>query len=354
MRERRWEMATPVDFEKVLLLSQRLQGFGFNVVSPKQDLICYVEEWKVNSPADILLLDKWPNEDITLVATNASWEGDFYLLAGAYHTVYRSYQRDDTYCSISHPWSTSSPMQMHDSQGMFWLGFRGKHHGFIRVRLQTEEVITPGETRANNQQPLWIKERENAFQVAIENLNLPLTLSVEQEKVVVSSLNGDAVLFCSWPDAFGPCQFEYNLADPFYCLVPATQLSKTLSTQCATVRAYMTGFDMKALDDFWRIQPEETYAYRCCVHCKAEDLSTVQEVIQPSGRLYATICEFQTQELLPHGYDAWAIVGVIASENKFKVEVRLNRAPLSEADMSSWLEAVIGYPMVYSPLPAFP
>ena len=49
-----------------------------------------------------------------------------------------------------------------------------------------------------------------------------------------------------------------------------------------------------------------------------------------------------------------AIVGVIASDDKFKVEARLNRAPLSEADMLSWLEAVIGYPMVYSPLPAFP
>jgi hypothetical protein len=85
-----------------------------------------------------------------------------------------------------------------------------------------------------------------------------------------------------------------------------------------------------------------------------EDLLKIQEVIQPAGRLYATICEFQTQELLSHGIDAWAIVGIVALEDKFTIEVRLSRAPLAEADMLPWLETLIGYPMVYAPLPPFP
>ncbi|HIO21116.1 MAG TPA: hypothetical protein EYN18_01795 [Nitrospirales bacterium] len=354
MRERRWELASPIEFEDLFGVSRRLQGLGFRVVEPDQDLICYVEEWRVDAPEDIHRLGEWPVEDVTLVGTSTNWNGDFYLLAGAYHTAYRSHQRSDTYCSVSHPWQMAKPMQTHHPQAMFWVGFRGEQHAFIRVRLDTIEIVAPGETRADHQRSLWTTERRDAFLTAIEALDIPLTPSVEKGKVTLHALDSEAALFCSWPDAFGPCQFEYNVADPFQFLLPATQLANTSAQSSPTVRTYMTGFLPEALHEFWDVQSTVQHAYRCCVHCQIGDLPDIGRMIQPAGKLYATISEFQTQDLLPHGNDAWAIVGIVAFEERFKIEVRLNRAPLPEADMLPWLETLIGCPMVYAPLPPFP
>ncbi len=345
---------SPIEFADVLGISQRLQKLGFKVVSPDQDLICYLEEWEVDSPKDIDRLDEWPVEDVTLVRSSTNWTGDFFLFAGAYHTVYRSHQRSDTYCSVSHPWKLSERMQTHHPQGMFWVGFRGEQPSFIRVRLHTIEIVAPGETRADHQRSLWLEERQDAFLTAIDTLEIPVTSSVKNGKVTLHGLDSNAALFCSWPDAFGPCQLEYNVADPFQFILPATQLAKTSVNNESRVRAYMTGFHPEALHEFWELQPPAQHAYRCCVHCRMEDLLRVQKAIQPAGRLYATISEFQTQELLPDGIDAWAIVGIVAHEEKFTIEVRLSRAPLAEADMLPWLEALIGHPMLYAPLPPFP
>jgi hypothetical protein len=44
------------------------------------------------------------------------------------------------------------------------------------------------------------------------------------------------------------------------------------------------------------------------------------------------------------------VVGVIGSRMGYLIEFRLNRAPLAEAEMASWLESVLGVPMVYAPL----
>ena len=63
MRERRWELSSPVEFEVLRGISQRLRGLGFKVVAPDQDLICYVEEWRVDSPEDIDRLGEWPVEE---------------------------------------------------------------------------------------------------------------------------------------------------------------------------------------------------------------------------------------------------------------------------------------------------
>ena len=90
------------------------------------------------------------------------------------------------------------------------------------------------------------------------------------------------------------------------------------------------------------------------VHCPLDELPEVLQAIAPEGRLYATICEFQTQTLQPGGEDASAIVGVVGMEGGFQIEVRLNRAPLPEETMAGWLESLIGLPMAYAPLPPFP
>src|SRR5438094_15400 len=155
-------------------------------------------------------------------------------------------------------------------------------------------------------------------------------------------------------DSFGPCQFEYNSSDAFEFLVPASRLAATYGGEAATVRAYLTGFSEAALEEFQAVAPRALSAYRCSAHCPLDELPEILQAIAPAGRLYATLCEFQTQHLLPDGAEAYAIVGILGRDGGFQIEVRLNRAPLPEDDMPGWLEKLIGLPVSYSPLPPFP
>jgi hypothetical protein len=352
MRERRWESRSKLDFQAVLAVGERLAGLGLNPVVPAKDMICYVEEWTVAGPEDIDQLDPWPIEDVTLVHVQDEWKGDFFLLAGTYHTIYQRHQDVGTYCSISHPWLIRQPLRLHLPKAMCWLGFRHTH-AFIRVRLQTREVVTPGETRADHQRALWLDERRRIFHEAITLLELPVESDIDNDMVVLRSMNPSASLFFSWPDAFGPCQFEYNSSDAFEFLVPASRLAATCGDDPVTIRAYLTGFSESALKEFETVLPDARYAYRCSAHCPLDELPEVLRAIAPDGRLYGTLCEFQTQRLLPEGDDASAIVGIVGADGAFQIEVRLNRAPLDESLMAPWLEQVTGLPVVYAPLPAF-
>ncbi|MDH5741732.1 MAG: hypothetical protein OEY77_15550, partial [Nitrospira sp.] len=242
--------------------------------------------------------------------------------------------------------------RLHDQRGMFWIGFRHTH-SFIRIRLQTHAVITPGEARGDTERARWLDERRAAFLEAIAVLDLPIETHVEKNAVVLRSSDASIPFFCSWPDAFGPCQFEYNTPDAFEFLVPASKLGETFSPEPAGVRAYLTGFSEEALAEFQTIQPGARYTYRCSVHCPLDDLPEILTAIQPDGILYATLCEFQTHTLLPERDDASAIIGIVGVNGQFKIEARLNRAPFSEDAMAPWLERVIGHPVVYAPLPAF-
>jgi hypothetical protein len=257
-----------------------------------------------------------------------------------------------TYCSISHPWRIRDPLRLHDPRSMLWLGFRHAH-SFIRVRLQTKDVITPGETRGDVERAQWLEERRTAFLEAITLLELPIETLVEKQQLVLRPVDPSVPFFCSWPDAFGPCQFEYNTADAYEFLVPACKLAATSAPETASVRAYLTGFEEDALVDFHAIDPPVRSVYRCSVHCPLDDLPEIRSAIEPDGRLYSTLCEFQTQELLPNGGEASAIIGVVGSSAGFAIEVRLNKAPLDEELMIGWLERLIGLPVVYAPLPPF-
>ncbi|MFO0705649.1 MAG: hypothetical protein U0412_02245 [Nitrospira sp.] len=352
MRERRWETTGPLTFNQVLAVGERLAALGLKPSAPSQDAICYVEEWTVAAPDEFDQLDPWATEDVTLVHVREGWRGDFFLLAGAYHTVYLRYQDIGTYCSISHPWRIRELLKLHERRGMLWLGFRHAH-SFLRIRLQTGEVITPGETRGEALRTEWLDERRAAFLDAITALELPVETSIDKGQVVLRPADSAIPFFCSWPDAFGPCQFEYNTGDAYEFLVPASKLAATYAPEPAGVRAYLTGFSESALTDFASIDPPARFAYRCSVHCPLDELPEVQEAIQPDGRLYTTLCEFQTQELLPDGEDASAIIGIVGSNGTFQIEVRLNRAPLSDGAMAEWLARLIGHPVVYAPLPAF-
>jgi hypothetical protein len=355
MRERRWETSPKLQFGDVLALGERLAGLGLQPAAPAKDIICYVEEWTVQSPEDLDQLDPWPLEDVTLVQVREAWRGDFFLLAGAYHTVYLSHQSIGTYCSVSHPWKLSQQLGTHHEGAMFWLGFRHMH-SFLRIRLHTAEVITPGETRGDDRRSLWVAERRHAFEEAIKLLELPLLVEEDhtREMLLVRAADPKVPLFCSWPDAFGPCQFEYNSSDAFEFLVPASRLAATCGGEPATVRAYLTGFSEAALAEFEAIGPGTRAAYRCSAHAPLDELPEILQAIQPDGRLYATLCEFPTQQFVPEGADASAIIGVVGREGKFQVEIRLNRAPISEAEMAPWLEQLVGLPVTYAPLPPFP
>jgi len=352
VRERRWETAEPLTFGQVLAVGERLASLGLKPAVPAKDVICYVEEWTVESPEDFDGLDAWATEDVTLVHVRDGWRGDFFLLAGAYHTIYQRHQNVGTYCSISHPWRIRESVKLHESRSMVWLGFRHAH-SFVRVRLQTGEVISPGETREDARRDQWLEERRTAFLEAITTLELPIETAIEKGQLVLRPIDPAIPFFCSWPDAFGPCQFEFNTSDAYEFLVPASRLAATFAPEPAGVRAYLTGFPEEALDEFAAIEPPLRLAYRCSVHCPLDDLPEIRSAIEPDGRLYSTLCEFQTQELVPEGDDASAIIGVVGSRTGFAIEARLNKAPLAEDLMQGWLERLIGHPVAYAPLPAF-
>jgi hypothetical protein len=94
--------------------------------------------------------------------------------------------------------------------------------------------------------------------------------------------------------------------------------------------------------------------YRCSVHCPLDDIPEILATIAPTGRLYATFCEFQTQDMLAEREDASAIIGIVGLEGAFQLEVRLNRAPLPEDEMAPWLEQLLGLAVTAAPLPPFP
>ena len=54
--------------------------------------------------------------------------------------------------------------------------------------------------------------------------DLVAKLQPRRDGVVLRAADTRAPLFCSWPDAFGPCQFEYNSLDAYEFLVPASRL----------------------------------------------------------------------------------------------------------------------------------
>jgi hypothetical protein len=67
MRERRWETPDSMTFAQVLTVGERLAALGLKPAVPAKDVICYVEEWTVESPEDFDGLDAWATEDVTLV-----------------------------------------------------------------------------------------------------------------------------------------------------------------------------------------------------------------------------------------------------------------------------------------------
>ncbi|MCA9472003.1 MAG: hypothetical protein MRJ96_13230 [Nitrospirales bacterium] len=353
MREHRWETSSSFTFAEVNETVKRLAKAGLTTVYPEKDLICYIEEWEVDGPREIAHLDAWPLEDVTLIHVMDGWKGDFFLLTGQYHTLVQQYRSVNTYCSLCHPWRIHEHMVTLKPNAMLWVGFRHTH-AFIRVRVHTTEIVAPGETWVDHQRPIWADERRNAFLSAIHTLELPLSPVIDGKQVAVRSTREDAPLFCSWPDAFGPCQIELNSPDVYEFLVPASQLAATYQGSPPSVRAYLTGFTEDQLLNFDSFETPKRSVYRCSAHCQMQELPELLSVLGDTGRLYATLCEFQTASILPSGIDSAVIIGVVASRGQFQIEARLNRCPLSKDETADWLEQLVGIPMHYAPLSAFP
>jgi hypothetical protein len=236
---------------------------------------------------------------------------------------------------------------------MFWVGFRHTH-SFIRVRVHTTDIVAPGETWADHQRPIWLEERQAAFLAAIRTLDLPLEPAIERDRLIIRTPRQDTPLFCSWPDAFGPCQFEFNSPDVFEVLVPASQLAATYQGRSATVRTYLTGFSGIELQDFQSLEKDKRSLYRCSVHNAFKDIPDILGILDQSGRLYSTLCEFQTNTVLPEGKDVAAIIGIVATQGQFRIEVRLSQNPLTREETTEWLKGLLGVPVSYAPLSAFP
>jgi len=353
MREHRWETQTALSFDEILNLTERLRQVGLTPVHPEKDVITYIEEWEVSNPKEINKLEFWPIEDVTLIHILEKWNGDFFLLAGRYHTVFQRYQSVNTYCSICHPWRIDGHLATLLPEAMFWVGFRHTH-SFIRVRVHTTDIAAPGETWADHQRPIWLEERQTAFLAAIRTLDLPLEPAIEGDRLFLRTPRQDTPLFCSWPDAFGPCQFEFNSPDVFEFLVPASQLAATYLGRAVTVRTYLTGFSEEELQDFQSLQEDKRSVYRCSAHSPFQDIPEILGVLDQSGRLYSTLCEFQTHTVLPQGKDVAAIIGIVATMGQYHIEVRLSQSPLARQETTDWLIQLLGVPVSYAPLSAFP
>lgn len=354
MRERRWESQSIVQFDQVVVLSDRLKGRGLEVKRFDQEAACYIEEFRIGRLDEIDRLSAWTVDEMTLVQINDRWEGDFFILAGKHHDLYRQYPGMEAYLSLSHPWRIpdSLPLKMHQQEAMFWIGFRDTH-GFIRVRVVPNEIITPGERRGEAKQLTWMTERASAFSEAIQALDLPLFVEWKKGSLLVSNGDSASAVSLSWPDAFGPCQFEYIVSDRYELLVPAARFISKVGARPAVIRTFISGFPTEILEVFHRLQPESNMLYRGYLHAPLKELPDVVGSMRPTGRALVNLCEFGTRQLLPEGEESYAVVGVIGSEAGFKIEVRLNRAPLPEEEIEDWMNELIGLPMGYTPLPLY-
>ena len=353
MREHRWESASPLTFSDILSVTDKLCQAGLTSMQPEKEMISYIEEWEVDDLNEMNRLEAWPTEDVTLLHVLDQWKGDFFLLAGGYHTVFQKHQSVNTYCSVAHPWRIGPPLATLQPVASLWVGFRHSH-GFIRVRLHTTEIIAPGESVDPPQDHVWRNDRQAGFQSAIDVMQLSIKTNVDYHKVVLHTTRQDTPLFCSWPDAFGPCQFELNSPDPFEFLVSASQLAATHTQPAEQVRVYLTGFSPQALHDFPQPSANTRLMYRCSLHCQLQEIPEIFDLLETRGRMYGSLAEFQTAVALPDGSDASAIVGLVGSEGQFRLEIRLNHHPLSHEETQTWFEKLVGRKLVYAPLPIFP
>ncbi len=351
MREHRWETRAALGFEDVLDLCRRLQTLGVAVRAVDQLGACYVEEFWVDRPEDIARLDRWPIEEVTLIEVEESWTGDFFVLAGQHHELYREHAAMEAYVSLSHPWSIPSRLQvaLHQREAMCWIGFRDTH-GFIRVRVVPTEIVTPGEGNEDPRRDQWVSERAEAFAAAIEALELPLFVDWSEGQPTVGSAEPGCRIAGSWPDAFGPCQFEYVVMDRYELLVPAARLVERLGIRPAELRTFLSGWSPAALAAFHRLQPAAKLLYRGFVHAPLAELPAIALAVAPRGRVLATLCEFRTLDLLPGADEAYAVIGAIGAREGFTIEVRLNRKPLPAGRTETWIEGLVGVPVGYAPL----
>lgn len=352
MREHRWETARGLGFEDVLRLCDRLQASGVGVRPPDRLGACYFEEFWVERLDELARLSPWPIEEVTLIELDPSWAGDFFLLAGRHHEVFRERASTDAYLSLSHPWLIphDARLALHQHQAMFWIGFRDTH-GFLRVRVVPREILTPGENDARRDR--WVSERAEALTAAIEALDLPLFVDWSEGVPMVGSAEPGCRISGAWPDAFGPCQFEYVVLDPYEVLVPAARLVQRRGVRPAELRTFLSGWSSDVLATFHELQPTTKLLYRGFVHARLVDVPSIAAAIAPRGRALATLCEFRTCELLPEGQDAYAVVGAIGEGDRFTIEVRLNRRPLPTSETEEWIAALVGAPVVYAPLPLY-
>lgn len=300
---------------------------------------------------EISRLDSWSIEEFTLIEVAEDWSGDFFVLAGRHHELYRTHTTMEAYLSLSHPWRIPGHgnLALHEREAMCWIGFRDTH-GFLRVRVVPTEIVTPGEGDQDPRRDQWVSERADAFSAAIEALEVPLFVDWSEGVPMVGSAEPGCRIAGSWPDAFGPCQFEYVVLDRYELLVPAARLVDRLGVSPATLRSFLSGWSPEALAEFRRLQPAAKLLYRGFVHAPLADLAAIAEAVAPRGRALATLCEFRSPDLLPGAREAYAVIGAIGSCEGFTVEIRLNRMPLPADRTGAWLAELVGVPVEYTPL----
>ena len=352
MREHRWESRFPFTFPELLALCERLRKTGVKTREWREVRACYFDEFRINDLGTVERLSPWILDELTLVETNTGWDGDFFLLAGRHHEIFRTHERMEAYLSLCHLWKITlpGPPRYHESEAMIWIGYRDTHT-FIRIRLVPVTIIAPGEARPPSEQNGWLKERAEIFACAIEELGLPIRTGMSDDSVTLQSADPSALVSSTWPDAFGPCQFEFVVSDKYALLVPASRFVSRYGLSRSKLRVFISGFPVEALEKFRSLQPESELFYRGFIQASINDLPEVIAATEPSGKALINLCDFEIAGYLGPDWPGEGVIGLMGDEGGYKIEIRLNRMPLSLGEAGKRLEEWTADQLVYAPLP---
>ncbi|MBI3595494.1 MAG: hypothetical protein HY200_11105 [Nitrospirae bacterium] len=354
MREHRWESLEPLDFDHLMLVCEKLKASGLKTREIDEDRACYFDEFSVERLDEVSRLSPWVMDELTLVELNREWKGDFFLLAGRHHDLFRMHERMEAYLSISHLWKIPSlpEFDCHEPEAVVWIGFRDTH-GFIRIRLIPKQIMTPGETPSEKKLNHFLSERSLIFSLIVAELELPISVERAERSVTFFSTDPSALVSSTWPDALGPCQFEFVVTDRYSLLVPASRFVLKFGMPLSPLRTFLSGFPLNHLEQFHSLQPDSELFYRGFIQAPITDLPEIISAVSPNGKGLINLCDFQIEKLFSMRIRVEGVLGIIGDRNGYKLEARLNRLPSTKTETMTWLQNRIGMPLVYSPLPVF-
>ena len=165
-----------------------------------QDVICYVEDWAVESPEAIDLLDHWATEDVTLVHIREAWKGDFSAGGRVPHRLSALSGRRHLLLGQS-SWRTKPGLGFPSQSPCS--GWGSGITAFIRACVSRPKVVTPGRRVRMPGGPTGSTSGGPSSRCHCHAGSSGGNLGRQRQPGPDPVGSGDP-FFCSWPDAFGP------------------------------------------------------------------------------------------------------------------------------------------------------